>query len=54
MPYVTLPFHSIVIKKQLLYTFQILLQLSTGCCDTFDELFLEDQIQDDHRYTRNR
>lgn len=30
---------------------QILLQLTTGCCNTFNELFLEDQIQYDHRDT---
>ena len=28
-----------------------ILQLTTGCCNTFDELLLEDQIQYDHRDT---
>ena len=32
-------------------TAQILLQLTAGCCNTFDELLLEDQIQYDHRDT---
>ena len=42
---------TINLSEHLNFYLIFILQLTTGCCNTFDELFLEDQIQYDHRDT---